>query len=290
MRFKKVTEVNNTNINKNESGNPYALDFVTSSAISRINLKFLILYIPILWVGGILTISAWLGFLFYIPFILVLILLPLLFLALYFVFVFEVILMTKLFLILINLIHKPNEGIFPAIMRNNDFEFWCLRIEIKKIGVWLLNNCPLPWADAWAFRWFGMKMDFSSHLMDAWVDVEQVEFGHDVMVGQGAAVMSSMVIGNYLIIKKIVFDDYSVIGGQSTIAPGTIFGKDTMLGAASYTIYNQILDASYIYFGMPARKLHANQLAVSTSSVVKKEIDEIIEEKKDDKNNFLENQ
>ena len=70
-------------------------------------------------------------------------------------------------LVLVNLIHKPKEGIFRAEIGNADFEFWCLRIELKKLALWLIRNCPLPWIDVIAFKWFGMQVDTSSHLNDA---------------------------------------------------------------------------------------------------------------------------
>jgi len=261
--------------NKNNSViEDFALDFNTSSAISKIHIKILIFYITIFWMGWLLNLSAWDGITLHLPFWSVLILLPIILFAFYFVFIFGCILTTKLFLILINLIHRPKEGVFKAEEGDKDFEFWRLRIELKKLGVWLLNNNPLPWADAWAFRWFGVKMDFTSHGIDAWLDVEFLKFGRKVTIGQGAVVMSSMVVGKYLIIKESVFDDYAVIGGVSTIAPGTIIGKDTVLGALSSTYYNQLLESGWIYFGIPGMKLKPNKLAEERRDViVKRDVD-----------------
>ena len=146
----------------------YQLDFSTSSAINQINIKFLLLYIPIFWIGGILAVEVWVSLFQYLHPIIILIILPLVMFALYYVFTFGCIIVTKLFLIIINLIHKPKEGVFRIDKGDKDYEFWRLRIELKKIGIWLLNNNPLPWADIWAFRWFGIKTpDNSSHLVDS---------------------------------------------------------------------------------------------------------------------------
>ena len=82
--------------------------------------------------------------------------------------------------------------------------------------------------------------------------------------------MSSMVVGNYLIIKRITFDDYALIGGQSTVAPGTHFGKDTVLGAVSVTTLNQELEDGWIYSGIPARKLKLNQYAEMRRDIIQK--------------------
>lgn len=238
----------------------YSIDFTTSSAISRVSIKILFLYIPMLWIGGLLISLYWYGYLrnpddwlFHILFF------PVLLITSYFIFILSSVLTCKLFLLFINLIHKPKEGIFLAQKGEKDFEFWCLRIELKRFIVWLMRNCPLPWVDTLGFRWFGTEIDFSSHLYDAWVDVEFIKFGRKVTIGQGAVIMSSMVIGKYLIIKKVIFDDYAVIGGVSTISPGTIVGKDTTVGAFSITNFNQILEPGWIYFGIPSIKLKPNK-------------------------------
>ena len=271
----------------NDELTDFNLDFTTSSAISRVNIKFLAIYLPIFWLSGILIGIYWYGFLrnpddwlFHILFF------PLLLFTSFFILMFSVACFGKLFLILINLIHKPREGIFLAEKGDKDFEFWCLRTELKKLVVWLMNNCPLPWIDTWAFRWFGLKIDFSSHLYDAWVDVDFIKFGRKVTIGQGAVVMSSMVVGKYLIIKEIIFDDYTVIGGVSAISPGTIIGKDTVIGALSSTNYNQVLEPGWIYFGIPGIKLKPNKYAEERSDIIVKRIvdDEVKYEEKNNVN------
>jgi len=254
----------------------YVINFVTSSAISRINLKFLFVYLPIIWLSGMITLCYWWYYQplweYLIPFLL---LLPAHILAMFTIFSFACAIFSKLLLILVNLIHKPKEGIFKAELGDNDFEFWCLRIEIKKLVLWLFNNFPLPWVDVLAFKWFGTQIDFSSHLHDAWCDAEFVKFGRRNMIGQGAVVMSSMVIGKYLIIKEVILDDYTVVGGQTTIAPGTILGEESVVGAAASTAFNQILEPGWIYAGIPTRKLKPNEHALQRRDIlVKKKIDE----------------
>ncbi len=252
-----------------EDKKKYQLDFTTSSAINQINLKFLILYIPIFWIGGLLAIEVWVSLFIYLHPIVILFILPLVMFALYYVFIFGCILITKLFLIIINLIHKPKEGVFRIDKGDKDYEFWRLRLELKKIGIWLLNNNPLPWADIWAFRWFGVKtQDNSSHLVDAWIDPEFIKLGRKVTVGQVAAVMSSMVVGKYLIIKKIIIDDYCVVGGMATVSPGAIVGKETIIGAFSNTNYGQIFEPGWIYLGVPANKLKPNRYAEENRELI----------------------
>ena len=253
-----------------------SINFVTSSAISRVNLKFLILYIPIFWLSGMLDAIIFYTYTYYVQNgILMVFFLPAIMFFMWFVFIFSCLIFSKLFLILINLTHKPKEGIFKAEKGDNDFEFWCLRIELKKIVLWLVRNWPLPWMDILVFKWFGIKINFSCGLWDSWCDAEFIHFGRKVLIGQGATVMSSMVIGKYLIIKKVIFDDYSLVGGHSIISPGTIVGKETLVGALSYSLYNQVLEPGWVYFGMPIQKLKKNKYAEERrNKIMKRDVDE----------------
>jgi len=187
-----------------------------------------------------------------------------------YIFILGALFFSKMLLIFINLLHQPKEGIFLAEKGEKDYEFWMIRTQLKKIALWFLRNSPLPWLDVLAFRWFGIRMDFSSHLNDAWCDAEFVDFGRNILVGQGATVMSSMVIGKYLIIKRVIFEDYVLVGGQTTIAPGTIIQHDSMIGAISTTTYNEVLEPNWIYFGIPAIKLKKNKYAAIRRDVITK--------------------
>jgi carbonic anhydrase/acetyltransferase-like protein (isoleucine patch superfamily) len=118
-------------------------------------------------------------------------------------------------------------------------------------------------------------MDASSHLNDAWCDAEFIKFGRKNLIGQGATIMSSMVVGRYLIIKEVVCDDYIMIGGHTTIAPGTIMGKESVIGALSSTTVNQVLEPNWVYFGFPAIKLKENKYAEERREVIlKRDVDE----------------
>ena len=251
-----------------------AIDFVTSSAISRINIKFLIIYIPIFWLSGMLDAIIFYVYSFYaINGILFVFFLPVLIFILWFIFIVGCLFLSKLFLTLINLIHKPKEGVFKAEKGNHDFEFWCLRTELKKIVLWLVRNWPLPWMDILVFKWFGINMSLSCALYDSWCDTEFIHFGRRVLIGQGATLMSSMVIGKYLIIKKVIFGDYVLVGGEATIVPGTITGKDTLVGAISYSVYDQVLEPGWVYFGMPVVKLKKNKYAEQRrDKIVKRDV------------------
>lgn len=254
----------------------YTIDFVTSSAISRIGIKFLLLYIPILWMSGYMVVTVFFDVSRYIPWYINMFLFPIWLFILYFIFLFGIAIFTKAFILIINMIHKPKEGVFRAEEGNQDYEFWRLRVELKKLVLWFMSKGPLPWVVMWGFRWFGVRMDFSSHAHDAWVDGEFIEFGRNITVGQGTVVMSSMVVGNYLIIKKIVLGDHIVVGGVSNVSPGTIMGNESVLGGFTTTIPNQNIEEGWIYLGQPvARKLKPNKYAEQRRDVIlRRQVDE----------------
>ncbi|MFX1371786.1 MAG: hypothetical protein ACFFCE_07990 [Promethearchaeota archaeon] len=262
------------------SNEDLAIDFATSSAISRINIKFLIVYLPLLWVAGLITTIIWYWYSenvlstmkFRLEFFLFF---PLILFGLIYIFIVACLVFSKLLLLLVNLIHKPKEGVFKAKKGNTDYEFWILRTVLKKIGLWFMRNSPLPWTDVVALKLFGVDMDSSSHLPDAWCDSEFIKFGRKNLIGQGALIMSSMVIGKYLLIKKVFFDDYVMVGGHTTISPGTIIGKESVIGALSSTTYNQVLESGWVYFGFPAIKLKENKYAEERRDIIiKRDVDE----------------
>ncbi|MHA2325869.1 MAG: hypothetical protein ACXACB_10740 [Promethearchaeota archaeon] len=252
----------------------YTIDYVTTSAISRISIKFLIFYIPILWFSGYMAIAvffdvSWLIFKFTNTWIITMFLLPVWFFVLYFILIFGIALFTKAFLLIINMIHKPREGIFKAVEGDQDYEFWRLRVELKKLVFWFMNHGPLPWVVMWGFRWMGIHVDFSSHMQDAWSDGGFIEFGRNVTIGQGAVVMSSMVVGKYLIIKKIVIGDHTVVGGVSNISPGTKIGKESVIGAFSTTVPSQFIEPGWVYLGpLYARKYKPNKYAEERRDII----------------------
>jgi len=254
----------------------YTVDFITSSAISRISIKFLILYIPILWISGYTAIAVFFDVSRYINnWIITMLILPFWLFILYFIFIFGIAIFSKASLLIVNMIHKPKEGVFRAEKGNTDFEFWRLRIELKKLALWLMTNSMLPWIVMWGFRWFGVHMDFSSHLQDAWVDTDFIKFGRKITIGQGAVVMSSMVVGKYLIIKKVTFGDYTVVGGVSNVAPGSIFGEESVSSAFSNVNYNQFLEPGWIYLELPAMKYKPNKYAQQRrDKIIKRKVEE----------------
>lgn len=175
----------------------------------------------------------------------------------------------KLILVLLKLIHKHKQGLFKVDNHDRDYYFFCLRIAVKKYIFWIWNNFCFPWVSNLAFKFCDMKADFKSTMFDGWSDVEFIDFGNNIMIGQGAQIFSSIIIridnADYLLIKKVIIGDHVVLGGNCIVSPGTVIGKGTTLGVWTVTHINQILEPNWIYFGNPARKYQPAQRAIEDS-------------------------
>jgi carbonic anhydrase/acetyltransferase-like protein (isoleucine patch superfamily) len=86
-----------------------------------------------------------------------------------------------------------------------------------------------------------------------------MEFGKNVVIGQGAIVQSSVIIGNLLIIKKTIIEENVRIGAHVIIMPGTHIRRDCILNTWSSTMVGQELEEGWIYNGGPAKKFKKNR-------------------------------
>ena len=184
--------------------------------------------------------------------------LPLLIIPMYVTLVFSAIFIAKLFHIIVNAIHKPRTGVFLRHPSDKDYRYWCIRNVIKRWPFWLSHRFPFPFLNNICFKVFGVKTKFSNSLFEGWVDTEFIEFGKNVVCGQGSIIQSSLIIGNLLIIKKTVIEDDVRIGSHAIIMPGTHIKKRSVVASNSVTTVNQILDEGYIYVGVPAKVLKRN--------------------------------
>ncbi len=174
-------------------------------------------------------------------------------------------LLGKLLLIILGLIHKPREGLFKVDRNDKDYYYYCLRYTIKKFIFWTWNNFCFPWVSNLAFKICNMRADFKSTMFDGWSDLEFIEYGNNIMIGQGAVVLSSMIIGDHFLIKKVIIGDHVVLGGNSIVSPGTVIGSGTTLGVWASTHIGQILESDWIYIGRPARKFKQTKIIYEES-------------------------
>ena len=167
----------------------------------------------------------------------------------------------RIFLIFINLIHKPREGVFIRDRTDKDYCYWSLRAVIKKWPTWLARQLSLPFLELLVLKILGAKISFSSSLNEGWIDCEFVELGKNVIIGQGSFVISNIVIKNKLILKRVIIKDNVIIAAHSIVLPGTIIEPNTILDAISMTTINQQLQSNSTYRGFPAKKIEGIELS-----------------------------
>lgn len=184
--------------------------------------------------------------------------LPLLIIPMYVTLVFSATFIAKIFHLIVKAIHKPRTGVFLRHPSDKDYRYWCIRNVIKRWPFWLSHRFPFPFLNNICFKVFGVKTKFSNSLFEGWVDTEFIEFGKNVVVGQGTIVQSSMIIGNLLIIKKTIIEDDVRIGSHAIVMPGTHIKNRSVLASNSVTTVDQKLDEGYIYVGVPAKELKRN--------------------------------
>ncbi|MHA2181193.1 MAG: DapH/DapD/GlmU-related protein [Promethearchaeota archaeon] len=224
---------------------------------------YLIFYFFLIWASLIpLLLEFWFywRFLWYLPSpVHFYTYLPLLGFLMYVTIVFSAIFFAKILLVIINAIHKPKEGTFLRHPSDKDYRYWTLRNTIKRWPVWLAHRFPFPGImDNICFKAFNVKTRISNSLFEGWVDTEFIEFGKDVVVGQGSIIQGAVIIGNLLIIRKTIIEDNVRIGSHAIVMPGTHIGHNCILAANSVTTVGQVLEKNWIYVGIPAKKFKIN--------------------------------
>lgn len=181
-------------------------------------------------------------------------LLPISLVIYYVIFILFLLLFAKLTLILFNLVNKPKEGVFQRNLQDKNYKFFVMRRCLKRFVIKIFNYFPLPWAKILALKLFDIKISNNSSVLDSFIDSDFVEIGKNTLLGEGSIIMSSMVLGDLLLVKKVILQDGCTIGAFSVLAPGTIVEEGVVLGMGSYTQLNQRLKKNYIHFGRPAKR------------------------------------
>jgi len=230
--------------------------------------KYIILYLLLMWISILsIVLEFWVywqeifnwNFLYDWKLTHFYIFLPLLCVLMYITIVFVSLISAKLLLIIVNIFHKPKEGVFLRDKSNKDYRYWSLRNTIKRWPIWLSHRFPFPFLDNICFKMFGVKTNFSNSLFEGWVDCEFIEFGNNVVVGQGSIIQSATIIGNLLIIKKTIIEENVRIGTHAILMPGTIVRRNSIVAASSVTTVGQEIEEGWIYVGIPAKKFKKNR-------------------------------
>ncbi|TXT67020.1 MAG: membrane protein of unknown function [Promethearchaeota archaeon] len=177
------------------------------------------------------------------------ILLPVQIIVCYFLLLTASLLLSKLGLVLVDLVHKPKEGIFKRDKSDKDFYFWSLRAVIKKWPLWLSGIFPSSVLTNIILRLFGVKTSLRNNVNNANIETEFVELGKNIVVGKGSFIKSCMIFDKFLIIKKVIIEDGVILGPYSFVSPGTVIQENTALNSLAVTKMNSVLKSDSIYFG-----------------------------------------
>jgi len=259
---------------------PASLNVWPNTTLTLVKKRYLIFYIFLIWIS-IFTIQFefWLFWKLYEPkFIHFLFFLPLLVFVMYLTSIIVSLIFAKIFLIIVNLIHKPREGVFLRHSSDKDYRYWSIRSTIKKWPIWISHKFPFPFMDNICSKMFGVKTKYSNSLFAGWVDTEFIEFGKNIVVGQGAIVQSAVIVGNLFIIRKTIIEDNVIIGIHSVVMPGTHIKKNSILGGHSLTTVGQELEENFVYLGAPAKKFKKNVFfEEGLENIIEKQLEKEIE-------------
>jgi len=240
---------------------PSSLNVGPNTSLVLVKKRYLILYIFLIWISIFsIQYEFWLLWKLYIieKFIQFYFFLPLLLFIMYLTAIITSLIFAKILLIIVNLIHKPREGVFIRDRSDKDYRYWSIRNTIKKWPIWISHKFPFPFMNNICLKMFGIKVKYSSSLFEGWVDTEFIEFGRNVTIGQGAIIQSALIVGNLFIIRKTIIEDNVMIGSQSVVMPGTHMKRNSILGGHSMTTVGQELEENFIYLGAPAKKFKKN--------------------------------
>lgn len=175
------------------------------------------------------------------------------------ILILSAIVVSRVFLSVINIIHKPREGVFKRSRLDKDYCYWGIRGMVKKWPIWIARQLSLPIFEKIALKILGIKMSKGNSLHGGWMDCEFIELGKNTVIGQGSLIMSNLIIKDRLIIKKVVFKDNIIIGAHSVVLPGTNIDSNTILDGITLTKVNQKLEGNSIYSGIPAKRIMENR-------------------------------
>ncbi|MFX0029338.1 MAG: hypothetical protein ACFE8B_09020 [Candidatus Hermodarchaeota archaeon] len=223
--------------------------------------RYLIFYVFLIWVSiftiqfefwlfwAVYEIEKFVHFYFFLPFLIFIMYLSAILVSLLF---------AKFFIVIVNLIHKPREGVFLRHRSDKDYRYWSLRSVIKKWPLWISHKFPFPFMNNICLKMFGVRTKYSNSLFEGFVDTEFIDFGKNIVVGQSSVIQSAVIVGNLFIIRKTIIEENAVIGAHSIVMPGTHMRKNSILAGSSMTTVGQELEEGWIYLGAPAKKYKKN--------------------------------
>ena len=200
--------------------------------------------------------------------IILLLLIPLNIYGLLFLFSFSIILFSVVIFKILNKLSPPREGTFER--GSKDWKYMHRRFWTAYFPIWLARSLPLPWADIVAYRFFGVKIGRNVVLYEGYVDPLLVEIGDFTMTSLNICIFSHLIFQDKVLIHKVRIGEACVVGPHTITAPGTIMQDRAILGANSYTWFDDELEGDIIHVGTPVNiKLPLQSVEESQEKVVR---------------------
>ena len=195
------------------------------------------------------------------------ILIPFILIAIYIITVIWTAIITKIHIGLLNLRHKPIEGVFYRSEKDKDYVYWNRRNLSRIFLNWLLFSVPFTFLKkAFAYRFFGVPIGKNTDMNHCWVSPEFIEIGDNVKIGQAAGVYSFQFEGDKLLVAKVVIKDDVLIGPQVVVYPGTIVNEGVTLDGGCFSDPFTEYEAYGVYHGTPAKLISINKPSISNAN------------------------
>ena len=185
-----------------------------------------------------------------------------------FLFVFSIIVFSSLIYRFLNYLSPPREGVFKK--GSKEWKYMHRRFLTVYFPIWLARALPIPWADIFAYRFYGTKVGKNVVLYEGYVDPLFVEIGNFTMTSLNICIFSHLIYHDKVLIKRVRIGSACVVGPHTVTSPGTIIHDGAILGANSYTWVDQELESDLIHVGTPVSiKLPIQSLEESQKKVEK---------------------
>lgn len=188
------------------------------------------------------------------------ILIPFILIAIYIITVIWTAIITKIYIGLLNLRHKPIEGVFYRSKKDKDYVYWNRRNLSRIFLNWLLFSVPFTFLKkTFAYRFFGIQIGKNTDMNHCWVSQEFIEIGDNVKIGQAAGVYSFQFEGDKLLVAKIIVKNDVLIGPQAVIFPGSIINEGVTLDGGCFSDPFTEYEAYGVYHGTPAKLISSKK-------------------------------
>ena len=145
--------------------------------------------------------------------------------------------------------YPPREGVFER--GSKEWKYTHRRFWNAYFPIWLARALPIPWADIFAYRFFGVSIGKNVVAYEGYIDPELIEIGDFTMTSLNICIFSHLIYHEQIIIKKVKIGKACVVGPQTIVSPGTVMQDGAVLGANSYTWVGQELESDLIHVGTP---------------------------------------